>query len=911
MAFPENSFLPLAMNTAFRALLFCIAFAYATCTAWAQNDPASRRKTIETLLEEGSYGEALQQATLWKTTAMGAEVSMVASLLRIEALLGLNEALVARDELTQLSAPTTLAGSGIPPQVWKLILGARVHLQLGSFSAAFDPLAEAEMLVIESGEPDLLAEVGTWLGIAHWSVGNYEQALEYHQAAVIDREKSQGSTAGPLINLGLVFASQEEWGQAIYHYDQGIRILSVEGKQNTQAYISALTNLGIAYLSRPRGDLREAEKAFNAAKAALLTRYDNLHPNVQFINAYLGQVAHKRGQFDVALDIYFSVRDAYTKRYQAHHPDIANTWNLIGQTLSEAGQYDDAVDAHSAALASNLENYQHSKAWKLPELADEGMQPELAITTLQFLGRALEARYYGKTLKKPDLEAALACLQQADLRLQKLRQRRTREADRLTLSKLSATLYDDGVRLCEGLAEISLRSKPYHELAFSFAEAGKSAVLSQAIAETNAQSFAGVPQEIIDSEREVTRDIAHYEQRLAEQPLASEAQAWFSKLVKLRQQHDRMIQQVETDFPAYYQLKYAEKKTTVADIQPLLPQGTALVSYYYRPSDQRLSIFWVTTDDFGTVHTATQEDFVDRVAAMRNFMTYRVEEGYQKTIYPLYNQLFPKRLRLPKGISELILIPHRELSLIPWEALSTNTNKSGNPSYLIEDYSLKYCYSAGLFAQLQARPRDETTNSIYMMAPVQFAPFRLPSLPGTLTEIDNIAEVASAQGWTVTAHTENEATEDVFRQEDLNTYRVVHMATHGEINPDQPALSRLLLKEATTDGVLYSGDIFGLNLNADLVALSACETGLGKLQRGEGLIGLTRAFLFAGSQRLLVSLWTVSDESTALLTTQLYQNALQNKLSWSQALRASKLNMLRGSNFSAPYYWAPFILVGE
>jgi CHAT domain-containing protein/tetratricopeptide (TPR) repeat protein len=151
---------------------------------------------------------------------------------------------------------------------------------------------------------------------------------------------------------------------------------------------------------------------------------------------------------------------------------------------------------------------------------------------------------------------------------------------------------------------------------------------------------------------------------------------------------------------------------------------------------------------------------------------------------------------------------------------------------------------------------------------------------------------------------------------ELQNYRIVHLATHGILNSTQPELSGVVLSLVDEKGTLQNGflqlrDIFNLNLPAELVVLSACETGLGKEVRGEGLVGLTRGFMYAGSSRVVVSLWSVSDRATSELMVKFYKKMLQDGLKPAAALRAAQIEMWQQKQWQAPYYWAAFTLQGE
>ncbi|MFM7440879.1 MAG: CHAT domain-containing protein, partial [Snowella sp.] len=150
----------------------------------------------------------------------------------------------------------------------------------------------------------------------------------------------------------------------------------------------------------------------------------------------------------------------------------------------------------------------------------------------------------------------------------------------------------------------------------------------------------------------------------------------------------------------------------------------------------------------------------------------------------------------------------------------------------------------------------------------------------------------------------------------LSQYRIIHLATHGIFNTQEPALSGIILslvdqKGKPINGFLRLNDIFNLNLPAELVVLSACETGLGEEIKGEGLVGLTRGFMYAGTPRVLVSLWKVDDDATAEIMTRFYKLMLEKKLPPAQALRQAQLQMQNETEWKSPYYWSAFVLQGE
>lgn len=191
----------------------------------------------------------------------------------------------------------------------------------------------------------------------------------------------------------------------------------------------------------------------------------------------------------------------------------------------------------------------------------------------------------------------------------------------------------------------------------------------------------------------------------------------------------------------------------------------------------------------------------------------------------------------------------------------------------------------------------------------------LARLDGTRAEADQISKLAKASGGQADVWLDLNASEENVETRDTSKYRVIHIATHGLLDAERPQFTGLVLSligNKSQDGFLRTDEVFNLRLGAPLVMLSACETGLGKEKRGEGVMGLTRAFLYAGAPTVGVSLWSVADKSTAELMSEFYKRLLaSDNASASTSLRAAQLEMIGGKKYSAPFYWAPFVLVGD
>jgi CHAT domain-containing protein len=187
-------------------------------------------------------------------------------------------------------------------------------------------------------------------------------------------------------------------------------------------------------------------------------------------------------------------------------------------------------------------------------------------------------------------------------------------------------------------------------------------------------------------------------------------------------------------------------------------------------------------------------------------------------------------------------------------------------------------------------------------------------LPFSRREAESI--IAMTPKGTGLKATDFSASRDLALSRELRQYRILHFATHGLLNSERPELSGLVFslvdqEGKPQDGFLRLHEIYNLQLNADLVVLSACETGLGKEIKGEGLIGLTRGFMYAGAPRVVASLWNVDDLATAELMKLFYQRMLKDRLPAGAALRAAQLELSGQKRWASPYFWAGFVLHGE
>ncbi|NNE34655.1 MAG: CHAT domain-containing protein [Rhodothermales bacterium] len=300
---------------------------------------------------------------------------------------------------------------------------------------------------------------------------------------------------------------------------------------------------------------------------------------------------------------------------------------------------------------------------------------------------------------------------------------------------------------------------------------------------------------------------------------------------------------------------------------------------------------------------------------------------YQQILEPVDDVLVDK---------DLIIVPHGVLYNVPFETLlfedvdvpvdSTALSYSTLP-YLVRRHAVSYTYSATLRDILGRRKSSPVDRQFLGIAPIEYTsttkpdrPFPGPiaTLEGAGTEVKSILNLFSPPYRPIlrrlskrsTVSLGRRASEQAIVEMELNRYRYIHFATHGLVNDSIPELSGLMMHPSSeeADDILHLGEIYGMDLNADLVVLSACETGKGKFVTGSGVVGLTGGFLYAGARNVVVSLWQVDDFSAATLMKPFYIRFLR-QADYRQALRFAKLEMIASEGrHSRPYFWAPFIL---
>lgn len=762
----------------------------------------------------------------------------------------------------------------------------------------------------------VLAECYNTQGLINWIQGNDERALEYFNESLKLRNEDTGQNkktvagiAAVYNNIGLVY-SGFDLEESLTYYEKALTIYKQIYTANHPALAVAYSNLGQIY--RKQKVYNTSLVNYEKALAIWNERYIGPHPNKAFVYSSIAQVYQEKTEYTSALEYANKALVIYQQAYGEKHPNTAACYTLIGSIYSDQRDYTNALKSLQQSLISNCSSFSETDYTQNP-LILEYFDGQLLLSTLTSKSIVLSKREAEKTLRIKDLTLALSTYQSCDTLLDQLRQTRTSKNDKLALGMYSYDVYDKSIELCLLLSESTFKNEYYLKLAYYFVESSKASVLQESIAESKAKEFGGVPKAEIEKEDGYKSTISYLEQKLAK-GITDEAimKSVASQLFDVKREYEFFIRSLEKNYPAYYNLKYNVQSIDVGALQEKLKSNDCILEYFVSESANTIRIFRITKKDYKVYSIPLMATYEKYISGMRNSIKFNNKPIFIQTSTALYTQLIPV---LPKTCTHLIVIPDGRMGAIPFEALLKSKPKSDTIAYaqmefLIKQFAISYTYAGSLYNNQQV---SQTSNAVLLFAPVDFSTASdLSPLPGTLKEVDGLNTMFKK---TVepTLYTYNKASRNVLTSDSIRQYAIIHLATHGLVDEEQPELSCIYTYGTSLENDrIYSGDIYNMHLNANLVTLSACQTGLGKIAKGEGLIGLSRALFYAGADNIIVSLWKVSDESTQVYMNDFYMNYLKgSQTNFAEASREAKLKLLNSTEFNSPYYWSAFILIGN
>ncbi|MDR8391352.1 CHAT domain-containing protein [Aliifodinibius sp. S!AR15-10] len=781
--------------------------------------------------------------------------------------------------------------------------------------------------------PDVSAGLNN-IAIIKYYQGDYQQALDYMKEATQTLSNYWGENHPQVAvgynNISIVYSEMGQLQEAISYMERSIAI-----KRKLIGEVNLDVAIGYQNLGALHYDLEEYDQAIaNYHKALDLHRqiFDGGHPEIANVYANLGEAYTAKKEYRNALEYLQKDLEMNTGLLGGQHPFIADTHTKIGQNFEHLDEPGTAL-VHYRKAISILVDESASESSSQNQSFDSVTHPVFLMEALQGKGSAHRSLFL-QDGRMEDLRQAFETYLDASILIRKMQTDYRSDESKLMLGTRADEIYDAGLETSYDLYEQTGDPRQI-QYALYFAEQGKAQVLLEQLLETNAQSFAGIPDSLVAHERNIRRDLTRLHRQIKEKTGQEkhidsvQTSALQDSVYILKQKLNNHIESLEQTYPEYHQLKYQDINITPQEIQRLLEPGQTLIEYSLVKNE--VYAFVITQEQ---VTLKKMEVDSTLAAQVRNFRQAVVDENHQaytELSYTLYRQLFQPLESSISGNS-LFIIPDGALHYLPFEALISQsaggTGDYTSLSYLLKSFSISYSPSATLvkYWSRKSQVPSKTDKSFLAFAPVfssaemtaskESQDRRLPprtALPLSRYEVQQVDSIMSMQGYGTDLYLNRQASERAFKASALDRYEIIHLATHAymaddpEIDPGIYFAEEPDLKE---DGILRLEEVYNLNLNAKLVVLSACETGLGNFYEGEGVMSLARAFEYAGAQNLLVSLWKVDDRSTAELMIEFY-NSMLVEGTMREAMRQAKLHLMNDRRYASPRFWAPFILLGR
>jgi len=775
-----------------------------------------------------------------------------------------------------------------------------------------------------------IVSVLTNLGVTHNKLSAFDEAAAFYQQAEVKLKsgntRNEQAFSKLYLNQSTVALRQGLYGRAAAFAEKALRAnLRAHGPEHTDV-AAAYLNLGQIYQEKEqyeqairnfRQALRIHHRSADYRRSAAL-----VHTNLASVHILQEDWSAARQQTDSA---QLLLQQLYPS---GRHPLLAFTYYQQADILYRNAEYPAALRRIQRALIANHQTFQAADPRVKPP-AMGYLSADYHHTCLLLKARLLH-RIGRESQALSDFELAQQHLRTLDTLLLRLHQELYARDDKITLAQRTREYAELSIENAFDLGRLT-GGFDFIEEAFYSAERSKAAVLGSFLANNTAKTFSGIPQDVLDREEKLQSSIYYYQRELSQRPDAETEQRFQQALFQARRAHKALIAQLEADYPQYYQMKYQGGIPATNKLREQLEEGTMLLSYF--SGDSLLTIFGLDRSGIRVTRQPINRDFYRWQVGLRKSIVLGLDDVYRELGHRLFTYLIPDGI--PSDIERLLLVPDGALVKLPFEALLTRPAKQKEAfkelPYLVRDFEVSYAQSSAIhLSDLWQQQQVVSSDSLFAFAPVfeqaypAYATGRelyargnrfLPALPATRTEVQAISEIFQQRRAHTALFTDARASEEVLQRRDLLQYGYLHIATHGFVNEADPDRSGLYCFAGTApgdNGMLEAAEVYGLQLRARLLVLSACETGLGALAAGEGLLGLSWAFTYAGAQNLLVSLWQVDDQATAELMSTFYRQHLRHQdRAFAHPLRRAKLRLIDSGDYSHPYFWAPFVLIGE
>jgi CHAT domain-containing protein len=763
-------------------------------------------------------------------------------------------------------------------------------------------------------------------------MGRYEQAeplfKEANQIYAETLGKSNPYYAESITSLAVLYQSMGYLQKSERLLTEANFIIAKSYSKTNPEYASSLIKLALLYQKMER--YKEAEPLFIEANQIYIKSLGKFHPSYATSLYYLARLYESTNRLDKATELLLESNQIYAKTLGMAHPSYSTSLNHITKLYTKAGEYHLAWKTIDKVLENLCDTSFVSPVNK--DWADYIFKKSVySYEQNSSLISSFTNAYDLMRLEKRSKEELLIISELASALIKTSRDSIAGNKDKLRMLEYSTNWLLKTLNILD-------KGKDQNK-AFLLAEQNKAVLLLEDSKNEQNYRLGNFPDSLAEKEQELLTSKDKLQANLFEARPEEERDSLRMILNEINRKSQKFKEYVEQNYPKYASFKYQQSSTSVQDIQDHLDESTALIEYVM--GDSVIHIFYVDKVAVKWVEVPVSNKDLEtnikqlhRILSSYNEIIKNPTKSYQKYTklgYWFYQNLLTPIQPFDNKIKSLIIVSDGELGHLPFESFlvdepSKNRLSYNDLHYLIKDYNISYNYSATLWKQNKESKKPSNNHQILAMAAnyslqldSTHLEWRLPIYRQLRTSLSPLPaaqqEVAALEEEFKGYFAYNKDASERKIKEVANEYAVIHLAMHGFLNHQRPVLSGLALTEdndSLENNFWQAYEISKMNLHADLVVLSACETGYGKFEKGNGIASLARAFMYAGAPSLIVSLWQVNDQVTSVIMQNLYRN-LADGMPKDLALRKAKLDYINttSSTLSHPAFWSPFILIGN
>ncbi|MEP6512753.1 MAG: CHAT domain-containing protein [Parafilimonas sp.] len=737
------------------------------------------------------------------------------------------------------------------------------------------------------------------LGNIYSRFGDYNKAILHIKTAIAyyTQAKDTARLSSEIINIAIPFREKKMYDSAIVYLKKGVVLAGAETSQLLNMY----TELASDYLEKNQIDTAQkyiyaAYPFYNHLQKSTndfekLASYKTTEAEIYITENKLSEA---KNSLQKALDFFLQQYGTIKRR------EIGKVYNEIGNIYELMNNYDSAAACYHTALYT-VAQVDSANIFSLPSNI---YAENTILESLDALAGLFIKKYQALNDEK-FLKAALDCYELSFKTEYKLLLNFTYNESKQLMLNESRERSEKAISICYTLYQKN-QDKQWAEKAFSFAERNKAFILLESIKRNLATSVIAKNDTLFQQLQHAQQEYAYAETGFAEAENKKDDSVK-NITAEQMQQTDKKLQQLQDALRfknnAYENLLEKEDSLPISDINNLLNSNAAIIEYFTGDSlTYSIALYKDGAPAFIEINqpNAVIDSFINFFNSKQNITNAPYE--FEQTAYSTYEKFILPCIK-SKKINSLIIIPDGALNFVAFDALLTKPAKSLSFKllpYLVNSSEISYGYSVATLLKQQLYT-GKSSNTLLAFAPeFNHDERNLAPLPYSATEIKAI--VRNIKG---TYLQKQQASLSNFKRLAPSS-SIIHLATHASADAEG-AMPRIEFIDST----LYLNELYAMQLHAKLVVLSACKTGIGKVEKGEGAISLARGFYYAGAQNIITSLWEVNDEATASIFKIFYSNIKSN--SYNNALHKAKINYLKSSLSNdkySPYYWAGIIGIG-